>query len=150
MTESTQQVARSTSLLDPERTPAPPVTPPASLPAFPPDSSHNSRRIALFIGNEATSPIRLQVDEAVIVGRADSVESYMPDLDLSPFGARDAGVSRRHAQIVFQDGALYICDLGSVNGTRINGLKLPPNEPHRINNGDRLECGNLRMTVYIA
>ncbi len=149
MPESTQPISRTTTILDSRHAPASPSPKPVSSSQITPGSK-NSRRLALFIGNEATSPIRLQVDEAIIVGRADSVENYTPDLDLSPFGARDAGISRRHAKIVFQDGSLHICDLGSVNGTRINGLKLPPNEPHRISNGDRLECGNLRMTVYIA
>jgi pSer/pThr/pTyr-binding forkhead associated (FHA) protein len=149
MTESTQQISRATSLLDSQHVPpSPTAAPPSLFPATP--GQKNSRRLAFFIGNEATSPIRFQVDEAIIMGRADTVEGYAPDLDLSPFGARDAGVSRRHAKIVFQDGALHICDLGSVNGTRLNGLKLPPNQLYRLNNGDRLECGNLRMTVYVA
>jgi pSer/pThr/pTyr-binding forkhead associated (FHA) protein len=151
MAESTQPVSRTTTLLDPQRTAASPALKPTSSPS--PQVTpgpKNSRRLALFIGNEATSPIRIQVDEALIVGRADSVEGYTPDLDLSPFGARDAGVSRRHAKIVFQDGALHICDLGSVNGTRLNGVKLPPNQLYRLNNGAKLECGNLRMTVYVA
>jgi pSer/pThr/pTyr-binding forkhead associated (FHA) protein len=149
MTESTQQISRTTSLLDSRHVPAaPPAVSPSIFPVTP--GQTNSKRLAFFIGNEATSPIRFQVDDAVIMGRADTVEGYTPDLDLSPFGARDAGVSRRHAKIVFQDGGLYICDLESVNGTRLNGLKLPPNQLHRLNNGDRLECGNLRMTVYVA
>ena len=58
-------------------------------------------------------------------------------------------MSRRHATIV-QDNehkALYIEDLNSTNGTRINGFGLEPNRRYRLRDGDEVELGRVRMVL---
>ena len=55
----------------------------------------------------------------------------------------DAGVSSRHAQLQWRNGALQITDLGSTNGTFVNGEKLAPNVARKLKNGDRLRFGKL-------
>ena len=54
----------------------------------------------------------------------------------------DASVSRRHARLAFVDGELRVEDLGSRNGTRVNGkdVREGPLLP-----GDRLEVGNVLL-----
>jgi diguanylate cyclase (GGDEF)-like protein len=54
----------------------------------------------------------------------------------------DASVSRRHARLAFVDGGLRVEDLGSRNGTRVNGkdVREGPLRP-----GDRLEVGNVLL-----
>lgn len=54
----------------------------------------------------------------------------------------DASVSRRHARLAFVEGELRVEDLGSRNGTRINGkdVREGPLRP-----GDRLEVGNVLL-----
>jgi len=106
--------------------------------------------LAIYVGNESSAPMRLRVDRVALVGRQDAQAECYPDLDLGPFGARDAGVSRRHAQFVITQGRLYLSDLGSVNGTRVNGVKLAANDPQLVRDGDQVECGKLRMIVYIV
>ncbi|CAG1004772.1 MAG: FHA domain-containing protein [Anaerolinea sp.] len=105
--------------------------------------------LAVYIGNESSAPIRIKVERVALIGRQDPADGCYPELDLNPFGARDAGVSRRHAQFAIVNGRLYLTDLDSVNGTRLNGVKIPPHEPQMIRDGDQLECGKLRMIVYI-
>ncbi len=45
----------------------------------------------------------------------------VPDINLEPYHAFEAGVSRIHAAIRLVDDQVLITDLGSGNGTRING-----------------------------
>ena len=55
----------------------------------------------------------------------------------------DAGVSSRHAQLQWRGGALWLTDLGSTNGSFVNGEKLAPNVARRLKVGDRLRLGQL-------
>ncbi len=59
----------------------------------------------------------------------------------------DAGVSSRHAQLHWRSGALQITDLGSTNGTFVNGEKLAPNVARRLNVGDRVRLGKLDFAL---
>jgi len=54
-------------------------------------------------------------------------------------------VSRFHAQIVKQDGQLLIEDLGSGNGSYLNGRKLEPSTPQRLKNDDRIKLGPIKL-----
>ena len=51
----------------------------------------------------------------------------------------DPEVSRRHAQITFQGGRYIIEDLGSTNGTFVNGRRITTPTP--LHNGDVIEMG---------
>ncbi len=59
----------------------------------------------------------------------------------------DAGVSSRHAQVQWQCGALQLTDLGSTNGTFVNGEKLAPNVARKLNVGDRVRLGKLDFAL---
>ncbi len=72
------------------------------------------------------------------------------DLDLSPFGAIEKGVSRRHAKISAQDGHLYLTDMGAANGTSLNDQRLDVNRLYHLNNDDQLMMGALRIAVRIV
>jgi len=89
----------------------------------------------------------IDVGDRVVVGRSDSGQSSDLSLDLSPYGAEQSGVSRLHAAFSYQDGAVYIEDLASTNGTRINGFQLAPNRAYRLRDGDELEFGRARLVV---
>ncbi len=56
-----------------------------------------------------------------------------------PVGA--TGISRQHAQIVWDGDHAYIQDVGSTNGTWLNGDKLPPDQRQRLQDGDQLIFG---------
>jgi Protein of unknown function (DUF3662)/Inner membrane component of T3SS, cytoplasmic domain len=60
---------------------------------------------------------------------------------------RDSRVSRRHARLTARDGVLVLTDLGSTNGTRVNG--------HRVTEvvlgaGDRILVGETTLTIERA
>lgn len=49
-------------------------------------------------------------------------------------------LSRRHARIFSEDGAVYVADLGSKNGTRVNGDNVAQ-QPARLSDGDEVSFG---------
>lgn len=83
-----------------------------------------------------------------IVGRTDG-KTFTADLDLSPLGAADLGVSRVHAALMFnpERGTLTVSDMNSMNGSFLNGLRLHPQEVHELRPGDHLRLGRLSMRV---
>jgi hypothetical protein len=88
----------------------------------------------------------LPVDE-IILGRCDASRGVFPDLDLSPDGGYEGGVSRRHARIFQRYGRLFIEDAGSTNGTLLNDCRLVPHPPYRLQAGDTLQLGRLRLLI---
>ena len=59
----------------------------------------------------------------------------------------EAGVSSRHAQLSWRNGALQLTDLGSTNGTFVNGERLAPHAPRALKVGDRVRFGKLDFTL---
>ena len=89
----------------------------------------------------ATIPVATQI----VVGR--TMDDDVVDFDLTPYDAYHYGVSRRHAIMSLLDGFLYIEDLGSTNGTRINGFQLTSKQKYRLRDGDEVEFARLRMII---
>jgi pSer/pThr/pTyr-binding forkhead associated (FHA) protein len=73
-----------------------------------------------------------------------------PDVDLNPYGAREKGVSRRHATLRVDGKQLLLMDLGSANGTKLNGEPLSAHEPVRLLDGDEIRLCNLSVHVYFS
>jgi pSer/pThr/pTyr-binding forkhead associated (FHA) protein len=107
-------------------------------------------RVILYIGVETVSTLGVEVSGQLTVGRADSQEGYVPAIDLGPYGALDAGVSRRHAILFSAEGGIYVRDQGSTNGTRINGFDLEPNQAYKLHEGDRLEFGHVQIQFHVV
>lgn len=62
------------------------------------------------------------------------------------FRLDDKGVSRRHLQLSMQGGAVVASDMGSTNGTLINGV--PLRAPVVLANGSLLRMGNTRIIFH--
>ena len=58
----------------------------------------------------------------------------------------DKGVSRRHVQLSAHNGAVIATDLGSTNGTLVNGA--PLRSPVVLTNGSLLRMGNTRIIFH--
>ena len=58
----------------------------------------------------------------------------------------DVTVSRRHAVLVEREGAFYVEDLGSLNGTYVNRRRI---ESARLEDGDELQVGKYRFTFLL-
>jgi hypothetical protein len=72
-----------------------------------------------------------------------------PDLDLSRFDAEQQGVSRRHAVLRPGRNCLYLIDLQSTNGTRVNAMPVTPGMARELHNLDTISLGALSFTVKI-
>ncbi|GAB4529180.1 MAG: zinc ribbon domain-containing protein [Anaerolineales bacterium] len=96
---------------------------------------------------EATIPLTGQTE--FTIGRTSKGQSIMPDIDLSAFDAYAKGVSRLHAAIRIENGEISLMDLGSVNGTQINKIKIPPNMYRRIQPGDIITLGKLGIQIIV-
>jgi len=66
------------------------------------------------------------------------------DADNSICLANDSSVSRHHAEVLVSDTGLDVVDLGSTNGTKINGIKVSA-QTH-LRPGDVVEFGSVRFT----
>lgn len=93
--------------------------------------------------------IPLDEREEFTLGRSAEGQPILPDIDLAPYRAYENGVSRLHASIKKQGRQLTATDLGSVNGTRLNGQKIPPHKPCALNHGDILTLGKLKIQILI-
>ena len=90
--------------------------------------------VGRLYGRERGSRIDLRT-LPVTIGKAQSFADVVLD---------DPSVSRVHARIYKgEEGGIEIRDLGSTNGTRINGVVIPPNEKVRVQRGDEVKFGNL-------
>ena len=83
------------------------------------------------------------VEFEISQGRPPYVVGRSSDADI-PLG--DAEASRRHAALQLAAGALYVTDLGSRNGTFLNGKRLG-DEGIELKSGDHIDVGNTRIEV---
>lgn len=63
---------------------------------------------------------------------------------------RNPKVSRVHADIILRNGKIYVVDLGSANGTYINGAsdRITSNMEYELHNNDIVVFANEEYTVY--
>ena len=87
----------------------------------------NLRRNLKFKMHESYS-----IKENAMIGRSKRCHVYIDD----PY------LSKNHARIFLKDGAFYIEDLDSTNGSFLNGRRLP-SQPVRIKDSDKLTFGNV-------
>ncbi|MCA0352075.1 MAG: protein kinase [Chloroflexi bacterium] len=81
------------------------------------------------------------------IGRRDPAQNHHPEIDLAE---HDRGVaSRRHAVIEQQGDHHLLIDLGSINGTSINGVPMTAYQPHHLRPGDRIRIGDVEMVFSI-
>lgn len=88
--------------------------------------------------------------EGYILGRSDSQNPAIPDVDLMKYSARERGVSRRHAALIAFDSKLQVLDLDSSNGTFVNGVRALPEEPLPLADGDTLMLGELEIVINLS
>lgn len=107
-----------------------------------------SSRAALRIV-ETGLVIPLEGSEEFTIGRVSGTQPILPDVDLTPYRAYEGGVSRLHATIRVTKDSASLSDLGSANGTLVNGEKIPPYEPFPLSNGDIIALGKFQMEIII-
>ncbi len=105
--------------------------------------------IRLKIGDSARQ-IETTLTKAVHIGRLDPTSEMFPEIDLSEDNGLEKGVSRRHARITRKNGQVIVEDLGSINGTFVNGKRLAPYLGEVLNDGDQLQLGNLVIEISVG
>lgn len=95
-----------------------------------------------------TTPMLVYPKQEIIIGRRDPNSGGMPDVDLTSYAGYRMGVSRRHSAIRLQEKRLYVSDLGSSNGTFLNGTRLSAHRPYQIRDGDEIRLGQMVVRVY--
>lgn len=134
----------------------PPVEAPVETEAFEPEAEpvpaiqFGPRTTLVFTARDGRRIFSRPQDRRgdTIVGRTDG-KTFTADLDLSPLGAGTLGVSRVHAALAFdaERGTMTLMDMNSMNGTFLNGLRLPPQEAHDLREGDQLRFGRLMIRI---
>jgi pSer/pThr/pTyr-binding forkhead associated (FHA) protein len=62
----------------------------------------------------------------------------------------DISVSSRHATLTLGEGGDYVLrDVGSTNGTELNGKEIPREEDHKLQDGDKITFGKI-IATYIS
>lgn len=75
------------------------------------------------------------------IGRNDPKSGNFVEIDLSSLATDPKAISRRHAQIKQEGDRFYLTDIGSTNGTKLNGVRIPTNEWKPVWDGDIIEFG---------
>ncbi len=120
-----------------------------SLPQVPiPPQAPADVAVSLFI-METGEILPLEGRTEFTIGRSAEGQPILPDIDLAPYHAYEQGVSRLHASISLGKQQALATDLGSANGTRLNGQKLPPHKPYQIKHGDVITLGKLKIQLLI-
>jgi hypothetical protein len=104
----------------------------------------------LKIEISGVEPLLLKPKPETVFGRRDPATGAMPDVDLTPFAGYRMGVSRRHAIIrqTEAENRLDLVDLGSSNGTFLNGIRVAPDQPRRLRDGDEIRLGQMVLRIY--
>jgi pSer/pThr/pTyr-binding forkhead associated (FHA) protein len=100
-----------------------------------PSQSERPLVVVVVAGPPELTGIRVPLDSRVRIGRA-------PELELV---IADDFVSTTHAQIVPSPGGPLLEDLGSTNGTLLNGRRVSSAMP--LAAGDEIEIGTVKMKV---
>src|SRR3979411_844947 len=74
------------------------------------------------------------------IGRKDRITNMVPDVDLATIDDERA-VSRKHAEAGYQSGKILLRDVGSTNGTTVNGESLQLQVERELADGDRVSLG---------
>jgi pSer/pThr/pTyr-binding forkhead associated (FHA) protein len=123
-----------------------PVDPPPSQ--TPATLRAQSQAVTLACGMTVSASgrlIRLPEQGDVVFGRFEHGFSSPPDIDLALEDGEIPSVSRRHALVIGRGGRHWIEDMGSSNGTYVNGRRIPLGNTVQLSPGDRVLMGRCRL-----
>ncbi len=99
--------------------------------------SRRSLKILIKAGRQQLSENFIQ--ETITIGRSSSADFQVPVED----------VSRLHAEICVRGSSIFVKDLGSINGTYLNGVKLEAKKEYLFTTGDEIEFGKKLAHITI-
>jgi len=86
----------------------------------------------------------MPIRKSLLIGREPTSDMRVPYLDLDFYDPRER-LSRRHAVIMQGEQGYAISDLGSENGSWVNGVRLAPRQPRPLRSGDEIQLGQIRL-----
>ncbi len=93
-------------------------------------------------GGSAVFPLR---GNEMLVGRYDPVTEIQPEIDLTGIDTKRS-VSRRHSRLCFEEGRWQVEEeVGALNGTFVNGVRLAPGRRAALSEGDVISFGMVRV-----
>lgn len=106
-------------------------------------------------GVEDIPDLRPGTGMLVVIRGPNAGSRFLLDRELTTVGRHpdshlfldDVTVSRRHAEITNEDGGLTIHDLGSLNGTYVNGDRV---EERPLQTGDEVQVGRFKLVFLGA
>ena len=81
----------------------------------------------------------------IMIGREDAVSNIFPDVDLTPHGGEEGGVSRMHARIFVENAQYMLEDENSTNFTFLNRQKLTAKTPVALHDNDEIKLGRVLL-----
>jgi len=136
----------------PEAVPAP-APEPAGAPAAEPVAAVTAAPAALaarLIVEADNQEFDLSGKDSIIIGREDAVSNIFPDVDLTPHGREEGGVSRLHARIFVDNGQYMLEDENSTNFTFLNRQRLAGKTPTQLNDNDEIKLGRVLLRFKTA
>nr|HET6901688.1 FHA domain-containing protein [Ktedonobacteraceae bacterium] len=133
--------------------PASPMPPtPAPVPdldstpaAAPVMSSAPTALAARLIVEADNQEFDLSGKDTIVIGREDAVSNIFPDVDLTPHGGEEGGVSRLHARIFVENGQYMLEDENSTNFTFLNRQRLAGKTPTPLHDNDEVKLGRVLL-----
>ncbi|MBS3751064.1 MAG: FHA domain-containing protein [Anaerolineales bacterium] len=115
-----------------------------------PEKSIPKGKIALYLPDYETY-LDLPEENEFTLGRLIEGQVITPEVDLDPYDGFENGISRLHATIRMnpKKNSIQVLDLGSANGTRVNGYEIPANSEVPLTHEDILTLGKLHLKVII-
>ena len=86
----------------------------------------------------------------IVIGREDAVSNIYPDVDLTPHGGEEGGVSRLHARIFVENGQYMVEDENSTNFTFLNRQRLNGKTPTPLHDNDEIRLGRVLLRFKTA
>ncbi len=123
--------------------PAPEAAPPSApdqVAAVAPAGLH-----ARLIVEADNQEFDLSGKDNIMIGREDAVSNIFPDVDLTPHGGEEGGVSRLHARIFVENGQYMLEDENSTNFTFLNRQRLTGKTPTPLHDNDEIKLGRVLL-----
>ena len=122
-----------------------PVAAPVAAPAPVQVAGLVSRPRLVVAGGQVEFPLDR---DSMLLGRNSPADNIFPEIDLTNVDT-ESYISRRHGRITRQDGAFLYEDIGSSNGSFVNGNKLMPKTVIELHDGDTLRLGRTEMCFRV-
>ena len=116
-----------------------------SAPAAAPAATAAPALTARLIVEADNQEFDLSGKDNIVIGREDAVSNIFPDVDLTPHGGEDGGVSRLHARIFVENGQYMLEDENSTNFTFLNRQKLTGKSPVVLHDNDEIKLGRVLL-----